>query len=754
MLVPLQAASAQDYPAFPVLDYEFTHLDAELSLSVAERSLSGTVSYSMKSKNGDAGHILLMANGLQIDSVAIDGAAAEFQYEGNELLITPPQQLIDTNRAFSLSISYSTGSDQVFLQTSAGTLFTSLAPLRRAEWIPIYEHPRVEMTTRIAMEVPAALEFVTNGFFDTQRSLDADRKQVVWKSDVPIPSTDLAFFAGRLEFAETMSGAKSVRVYSEPNTINGDLRNELLRETSTGLNSLQRQLRYELPYEAFSAVVLQDHKWEPKPYGASLGVLSMNAYGLKQQLDRVLAAQWFGAYHRSETVEQSGAQLIMQAAVLGQPDPEIQKGPVMDYPHASEFTAYDGFNLENWLKWRQLFTNLPAIQRNAITDNKQRLMRLDRKVNNWQDYMNLWYEQTGRPIEQVAISSFGTESTEQAKKLVNIAFEPDRERSRINVIVEPREALERDSLYVPLKLVSRQGTRTKNMVVYRTGGEFYVEYEQTPANITIDYSKVDGIEFIEMKSLDMWLHQLRDDENPQNRKRAAEMMPRFRDDPDIQLAMQDYLRREDQSEVRTAMIRALSDIVEGSSGTQQIFIEMARNAQGEELHAAIDALWHYKGNEDVVSTVGRVAQQSANIPAAVSAIGVFRQVASTEQFNELARSVLLGSRPAGVRAAMVEELYRADDQDVAIFTSMDVLESNDFPYAMRNRALSMLIRYERSEELREVLPALVADNDPRIRYQALAHLNKLSANMMNDLLESRYELERDPRVRSAFDEFY
>lgn len=745
---------AQDYENFPVLDYDFRHLDANLNFSLAERALDGTVTYTVAARNTEAGKLSLMANGLQVDSVLVNSETALFETEDGFVLIDIPESLIGSGREFSLDVAYRTTSSQIFLQTAAGTVFTSMMPHRRSEWIPVYEHPRVEMTTRIMLTVPSDTEVVANGYFDSEQSVGEDRKRVIWSSRETIPSTDLAFFAGQFEYAETMMGTKSVRVYSEPNTIGSSLRNDMLRDVSGAVNRLQRNLRFEYPYDALSVVVLQDHVWEPKTYAATIGLLSMNAYGLNAQLERVIAAQWFGAYHRSETVSDAGTQILMQAASLsGTSRPEGDLA-VYDFPRTSYFTGFDQFKMGNWLKWRDLYSNLPDIHKNVISAEMQQLFRLSGTVYGWEDYMEIWYNRTGRPLDRVSVSAEEEAEDEAPRKMVNIAFEPSSERSGILVVVEPREELERDSLHIPLKLISRSGITNKELTVYRTGGEFFVEHDQRLVNITVDYNQVDGIEFFEIKDLEMWLHQLRSDERETARIRAAEMMPRFRDDPDIQLAMQDFLRREESSAVRIVMIRSLSDIVEGASGTQQIFIEMARTGQGEVLHAAIDALWHYEGNDDVINAVGRVAQQSTYQPAAVAAIGVFRRIASEDQFNELSRSLLLGNRPAGIRAAAIEELYRADDQDVALFTSLDVLESTDFPYAMRETAMRMLIRHNHTSELAEVLPGLTTDADPRIRYLALANLDRLSANRMNDLLEQRYEAERDPRVRSAFNEFY
>ncbi len=753
-LIVFSSVDARDYESFPVLDYAFEHLDAELELNAEERSISGTVTYTVRARNTMAGALMLMASGIEIDVVLINEEEAEFEMENGYLNITVPDRLIESGREFLLSVRYAAPQTSALLKTAGGTLFTTFAPHRRAEWIPVYEHPRVEMTTRMAFLTPRNHEVVSNGYFESSGERENGGRRTVWKSDIPISSTDLAFFSGRLTFKESILGTKSVRIYAEQGVLSDDRHQQMLRETARKLGEVQRRLRFELPFDGLSVVVLRDHLWEAKPYAASLGHIGLNSTGLDHQLSRIVAAQWFGAWHRSETLSEMESQLLLQAALLHSEGSSIPDIELYDFPDTPEFTAHDGFRSDHFGKWMTALREMPDFQRDVITRNLQQIIRNERRVNSWNDYMKIWYEQTGRPVEKSEPARQVSEAREQTIKRVNLVIEK-KEDGKLLIITDLRDELENDSLRVPLLIFGRQGDpQQRTLTFYRTGGEQLIDIEGSPANVTTDISRHPGIEFVEMKDLDMWLHQLRSDPEPKRRAEAARMMPRFRDDPDIQLAMQDFLRREESPEVRTAMIRALSDIVEGASGTQQVFIEMSGNAQGEELIAAMDALWHYEGNPNVISAVGRVAQQSDYVPAAVTALGVFRHIASEEQFNELSRSVLLSSRPPAIRAAAIEELFRMDDLELAVGTSLDIVYATEFPYAMRATALQMLVRYDRNEELREVLPELAGDPDPRIRYMVLSRLDRLPANQMNDLLETIYNQERDPRVRSAFDEFY
>ncbi|MFW6347959.1 MAG: HEAT repeat domain-containing protein, partial [Cyclonatronaceae bacterium] len=429
-----------------------------------------------------------------------------------------------------------------------------------------------------------------------------------------------------------------------------------------------------------------------------------------------------------------------------------------DYPEAEGFRYWQRWHPQYRAAWRQTFEELPEFQRQSIRESLQDIARQESGAHRQQDLFERWYAGTGRMFEPVsfrdALGEDGPEEeTGSETTIVNLNIELNREASEIQLTVDPQQPPERDSLDVPLTIYTRDGQQEREITVFRTGGEFSVSYEEPPRNVAVNPDKLpDGLSYFELKPLDMWLHQLERDPAPEQREAAALMMPRFRDDPDIQLAMQDFLRTEEDAEVRTAMIRSLSDIVDGASGTQQIFLDMARNAEGEELQAAVDALWPYEGNEDVKQQISRIVRRSENIGAVVSAISVYRQIATEEEFNTLASTILVSSRPALIRAAMLEELHRTDNTELAVGTSMDVAEATDFPYALRSRALETLARFEHYEELEEIMPSVIADADPRLRYLALQQLSFIGQEARTAFLEQRREREQDPRVREALPE--
>lgn len=750
----VQEVLPADYEPFPVLDYQFHHAELELALDAEALGVEGSVVYRVNARHAAAEELVLHQRELEVSEVRIDGEEATYEQETGRISVEIPSSIIESGAEFSLLIRYASGEESALLRTHNGTVFSSLAPFARPQWLPTPEHPRVAFTTDFMLIAPAEMEVVSNGYYDGSEALENEQQKTRWRSEVPIASTQLAFFAGDLRYEENMMGIKSVRVYAEENAAGESRRQELLQEVSRSLRDTQRSLRFEYPYEGFSLVVLEDHVWEPKFYAAGIGLVVSNSTALVPQVHHSVAAQWFGAYQRAVSVADEDIILLLETVLRAERSESVPEAITLyNYPETDEFNFWERWHPHHRGAWGQAFDGLQPFQQKTIQESLQALARQESEAHRQEDLLKYWYGQTGRMFAPVSFRDTGSEKpAEEAAEpsIINLSIDLDGEASEIRLIVDPQQPPERDSLYVPLTIYTRDGQQEREITVFRTGGEFSIPYEERPRNVAVNMEKLlSDLSYFELKSLDMWLHQLERDSNPEHREAAALMMPRFRDDPDIQLAMQDFLRSEENAAVRTAMIRALSDIVDGDSGTHQIFLDMARSAEGEELQAAVDALWPYEGNNEVKQQISRIVQRSENIGAVVSAISVYRQIATAEEFNTLASSILLSSRPALIRAAMLEELHRTENTELAVGTSMDVAEAINFPFALRSRALETLARFEHFEELTEIMPAVIADADPRLRHLALQQLSYLSEDVRSAFLEERREREQDPRVRSG-----
>ncbi len=734
-----------DYEQFPRLDYVFNNLQLNLEVNPDARTFAGTATYTITPKTTAAEELILDSRELSVKSVMVAGSEAEFEIEAGKLIIDIPENRRTGSREFEVKIEYETTPEFGVLKTPEGTLFTSTLPFARSHWVPVFDHPRVTFSYVARIMVPEGKTAVSNGFLESESSAENGNKVFNWKSAQKISATDLGIVVGRLSYEEIISGIKPVRVYREDEIISRERKNELTRAASRKLGEVQRQYRMEFPYDGLSLIVLPDHFWETKPYLAGMGYLFTNKGSLENQLNSVVEAQWVGVWQRPEQWSDAAGTVLMQNLIRA--ERQNEKPNILDFPETS---VYPWFNPLKYEKWNGMMAEMNASDKRVIRETVQPLLYRGQGVYGWQDFAKIWYEESGR--YKSSVPEF-TETEEKPEPVMfDLVFERNSENNRIEVILEPRDEIRNEKLEIPLIIFQAGDQRTETVEILKTGGSQNLDVGSGVQNITVDYDKLDGVDFFEMKDLSFWLHQIRRDPSPERRERAALAMPRFRDDPDIQLALSDYLRQEESTNVRTAMIRALSDIVEGASGTDQVFLTMSRNASGEELVAVVDAFWYYEGNSQVIEVLSRIALSNRNPEAAVTAISVYRHVAGMDRFNELARRILLGSQSPQVKAGLIRELFRSDQMNVAVNTSLDVLEGN-FPYAMRAEAFNMLVTHDRKRELRSVMTKLSTDNDPRIRYLVLQHADVLEPNQMNDLLEKRYFSEFDQRVRVIFEDF-
>lgn len=751
-LAAQQQSAFTDYETFPELDYRFEHLDADLSIDHDSLSISGTVTYTVSARHRFAGELRLRATGLNILSVSLNDEEMGFLYENDEIIINPADSLENLNRSFEIGISYEAKQTQALLRTAAGTLFTTLAPNRRSEWIPIPEHPRVSFTTRMTVEINETKQLVSNGSYFRTINLEDGRKQVIWRSEVPLPSTDLMLLTGELQYAETLLGLTTIRLYGEARTGNQQFREELMREAINSISQLMRTLRVEYPYEGFTLVLLEDHLWEPRLSVASLGIVAGTISPLKTQIDRIAASQWFGSYLRPETVAGAGAHLLHQAALMEEMESDVPAFRVLGFPEVSRFPYWDHLLAQNFHYWLEGITGMDTFPALMLREQMREQLRTSDQVGSWSDFQRVWYRRFGRIIPEPDFEALRAVPDDAPPAAVQLVFGYSAERG-ISVTIDPQDRVSADSIRVPLDIYFRGGVlRQETLTVFRTGGEFVLPADSRPVNIIAG----DGaplFQFREMKDLTMWLHQLQNSPSVALRVQAAQNLSRFRDDPDIQLAVRDVLRAENHPEVRAALIRSISSIVRGAAGTQQLFLDMVSTAEGDELLAAVEALRNYPGNEAVVSATGRLVQSPRHSDAAVLAVRIFREVATEQQFTELASSLLGGSGPAAIRAAVVDELFELPDRMVAVDTSFEIVRMTSFPYLMRETALHALARHNRAPELRELVPLLIDDADPRMRLLALRYIGALDDALMNDLLEERFLAERDPRIRVVLEAF-
>jgi len=739
---------ASDYSTFPRLDYQVHELFADITFNPDRGTIVGHVRYEVSPFSTGSQELVLQVDGIRADSVLVNGLIAEHDIAEGLLQVAIPQNLIDPRRRIDVQIFYRTSDYSGLLRTASGTWFSSAIPLSRSSWIPIMEHPAIEALFTMHIEVPNGFTAVSNGFL-REEVVGDDATVWEWRSDVALPLSEIGIAIGELDMMESLFGMKTVKIFKEPGLIDRAQANDILRNVITHLGQTQRQFRKEYPFDGLNLILIEDHFWEPKFYQAGFGYLFKNGGPLLAQAQAIADAQWFGIYQRPERWADAHSVTFLQT-FLAKVRGEVAAKALEDFPD----TAFDEWRPMTHRAKVQMYEHLSTLssfEMSTISGSFAQLLQRFSGIVTWDEYVRFWHSQSGRLI---TLPEFHDAAERQIPppSLINVFVNYTAQNRRVTFTAEPRSYTQGAEIPLIIKRITRTETLVDTLRVSRAGGEYALDQTQPLQNVMIE--AVDAISFsvIEMKDFSMWLHQLRNADDTDRRIQAALEMPRFRDDPDIQLALTDMLRTERNTAVRAALIRSFGEIVQGASGTEQLFIQNTRTTTGDELRASIEALWHYAGNTEAISAVARVAMGSDEVAVVAAAFSTFRNIASQDQFRELAGSVLMGNRPAPVKAAMIAELFRAGDMNIAVDTALDILEGN-FPYVMRERSFQLLLNYDKTNELRVSIQRIANDPDPRIRALTIKHSVLLQSRQMNDLLERRYFLERDPRVRILFENF-
>ncbi|MEZ4756800.1 MAG: M1 family metallopeptidase [Flavobacteriales bacterium] len=227
-----------------------THLDLAIKVDMDARAIHGSASYAVQ-PNG-ASTIVLDTDGLQVDSVKVDGKPAAHSVGDSTLIgkaLTVPIEA-DTKE---LTVFYRTGSDAKALQwlspkqtadKSHPFLFTQGQAILTRTWIPIQDSPGIRMTYHAIVRVPSELMAVMSASNPQTRSPDGVYE---FTMEQPIPAYLIALAVGDVGFA---SIGERTGVYAERSMLDKAAwefaEMERMLEAAEGLYGPYRWGRYDV----------------------------------------------------------------------------------------------------------------------------------------------------------------------------------------------------------------------------------------------------------------------------------------------------------------------------------------------------------------------------------------------------------------------------------------------------------------------------------------------------------------------------
>ena len=178
------------YPKLGNPGYDVLHYDIDLDVEPSANTISALTAITAQATVNLA-EFNLDLSGLEVHSVTVDGADAEFSRSGHELTVEPASPLA-AGTAFSVEIAYS-GSPQAIddpgatffklgWQQQDGVIYTTSEPSGSMTWFPSNNHPTDKATYKIQITVPEGITAASNGLLVDETTADG-RTTYTWQMD-------------------------------------------------------------------------------------------------------------------------------------------------------------------------------------------------------------------------------------------------------------------------------------------------------------------------------------------------------------------------------------------------------------------------------------------------------------------------------------------------------------------------------------------------------------------------------------------
>ena len=751
-----------DYEKYPKLDVELMHLDAELRI-LETGDIEGDILYNIGFNVSGVDSIVLDASKISVSSVFMNDSSVDFTIDQDELVIYLNETYSELDVA-NLRIQYMTIPEFGIHRDEYGTMWTSMLPRTTRHWLPVIDHPRVSFTTELVFTHPAGQTVVANGRQSDSEILSVDEEITSYVSNKRIPASalswslgDISLISGTANSSQLMEvissdeaaqfegrSAAQINIYATTNNLDEI---ELLETAVHSYQQMQESTGVNYPFDDLNIVVLDDNSWETKNYGAGTVFAYKNLGSLNAQINRGVLAQWTGVHLREEQWSDADAVSLLKAHYGNYPGD-------IDLIKDNQDSPYNVFGYEEFRKW-QSFLDTPEMSslRALIERSEEELF--SKEILSWNDFAQIIYEKTGQtyferfiPDEPEVIDDVTGEITysaemdwNESERTIQITFNAENEQVDELVTVDVEEITFLDNNRHELTFTGGSDTVTLNV-------------SANVENVKLTIRDRDDISLTEQKPFMFWIYQLRNDDNPERRKQAAAAISRFEENPDLQLALNDILQVESNPEVYAEILRSLSLLTRGASGTHERFIEMSSSQQHPEVQkAAAEALAHYPGNERVINRLRTVISQTGDKEIRIAAINSLANVTEADRFNNLVGNIITRESVLNEVPLLLQLLAEKGDPESAVEYASTFV-SREFPYQVRLDALDLLLEYDRnSASWEDRLPDLLSDRDPRIRHRATDGLQIAGTNRRQQIIQERLIEEYDERVRTSLSEF-
>lgn len=730
-----------DYEKYPIIDITLTHLDADIKIS-EDGNIDGNVTYSARFNNSFTDTLVFDAAGLDIRSVLINETEYDFYVQGDKLFIELGEGF-SKPEVVTLNILYQASPRFGVHRNDYGTMWTSALPRSNSHWIPLIDHPSVTLTTDITFTHSAGKTVVATGRQNSSEIVNIDEEKTTFSSSDPVSLSSLAWAIG--DFSSESSSATEedlpqVTIFSEIE----DEHSEVLETAAQVYQQISDFTGTKFPFDDLHIVILDNLNWEVKPFGSGVLFLERGQENLQAQLEAGITALWLSGTISERSWADADAFVLLQAYIMNQIFDDI---PSIPANHIQPYSVFSSQNLAEWANF--LNEDAEPVFIRAVETVLGQLLEGPRQTIDWQTFAGLLYSSSGRPwFDGFSPQPIQVEVTIESEYQYEARIEWTEGTGRAEVFFEAVGEPVDELVTIIAEEISFNDARTHELSFTGQSDGVVLNISSGIENIKLEIPDRDDIRLITEKPFMFWIYQVRNDDDAENRAEAAKGLATNNDNPDLQLALNDLLRTESSPEVYAEILRAMSSITQGASGTEEHYIQHTGQSQDKLVRiAAIESLSQFENSERVIGHLRSLILQSTDNDIRRTAIQSFATITDVDRFTSsvetfVSREILLNEVPL-----LLELLSEKGNGEVAVEIA-DEFTASDFPFSVRKESIELLLDTDQSStNWSQRLPRLLEDDNPEIRFIAVQALPKLQGETRTQIIEEALMNEYDARVR-------
>lgn len=695
-------AAQSSFVPFP---FSINELKLELEPIFDERVLRVTTTYHMERLPGAGKQVSFYSVRNDIESILLNGRIAQYSERNDSLFIE-----VGEEKEIELLIKSTTEAGYGLYWTADSTLRTAFLPNAPAHWFPVRTKEPLLGRVNINFRIPDHLQAISVGS-------EVKRNQWTTSQTQKVPLSQVGFVIGKFRQVSQSLGNTTLHIYSV-----FKVPQDLLSAAYGRLSAINTDLVVEPAYKSLSLVILDDLFWDEYSNALNLGFLDRNSQNLAQEATFVLAGIRLGYFFFSS----EKALPISQAIQFNRVTDSVATLNVRQFLTPFEY----GLASLSVLKTQRAFENLVRVI------SAQKPFELDDHTAALK-----WFASSG-------YAEFPTIS-------VPPRVVPDTLYVRVDKI--QKKALSRFTGYQTRKLdvnlleIGLRDTSQHAINFDSLNAEKEVLLNSSPRNVLPTFSANEHpVVVVEFKDESMWGWQMRKAASTMEKVRAAEALASFKDNPDLQLALIDQLNSAENPAIKSAILNTLGEIMGGATGTEQQFLTELRSEIPVIRKGAAEALQHYSGNEQVQSALRSRFRREQDSDVKRSLLVSMASVLDSASFVSAAAGWLLNPDYYDITEVIINEL-RQKVSDQQLVSLLEPLLMPERPF--RQRFLALVHSFNDDSFSEDSVVQLLADHDPRIRYQSWKLLkHKLDLKEQEQWKNRLMFTEYDARVRQLINE--